>query len=56
MNKYHNPYHEFLIDEVSGTEVRDIRYRIWDEGYEAGTNGARTPDSTPPVSGDNRAQ
>ena len=31
-----NPYAEFLIDEVSGIEVLDIRHQIWAEGYKAG--------------------
>jgi len=36
MNRSQNPYPEFLIDEVSGVEVLDIRHQIWTEGYEAG--------------------
>ncbi len=36
MNISQNPYPELLIDEVSGVEVPDIRYKIWTEGYEAG--------------------
>ncbi len=36
MNTSQNPYPEFLIDEASGIEVPDNRYKIWVEGYEAG--------------------
>ncbi len=38
-----NPYPEFLIDEASGIQVRDIRHKIWSEGYEAGKKD--TPDA-----------
>lgn len=31
-----NPYPKFLIDEVSGVEMPDIRHRIWAQGYRAG--------------------
>ena len=36
MNRSQNPYPEFLIDEVSGVKVLDIRHQIWAEGYQAG--------------------
>ena len=36
MNRSQNPYPEFLIDEVSGIKVLDIRHQIWTEGYQAG--------------------
>ena len=39
MNRTKNPYPEFLIDEVSGIEVPDIRHKIWAEGYKAGREG-----------------
>jgi len=41
MNRGKNPYPEFLIDEVSGTEVADIRHKIWAEGYDAGRKDRR---------------
>ena len=51
MNRARNPYPEFFIDEVSGIEIRDIRHKIWAEGYEAGRryrgrikNVIRTPE------------
>ena len=34
--KRSNPYPEFLIDEASGIQVRDLRHELWAEGYEAG--------------------
>jgi len=36
MSQSKNPYSEFLIDEVSGIKVLDIRHQIWAEGYSAG--------------------
>jgi len=36
MSRNRNPYPEFLIDEVSGIRVPDIRHQIWAEGYLAG--------------------
>ena len=36
MNGGRNPYPEFLIHEVPGIEVLDIRHKIWPEGYKAG--------------------
>ena len=57
MDKYRNPYPKFLIDEVSGIQVLDIRYRIWNEGYESGRKGGQVikgaRNSTLPVSEDN---
>ncbi len=41
MNTNINPFPEFLIDEVSGIEVPDIRHKIWTEGYETGREGKR---------------
>ena len=35
MNK-NNPYPEFLVDEVSGITVPDMRHQVWEEGYKAG--------------------
>ena len=36
MSRNQNPYPEFLIDEVSGVKVLDIRHQIWAEGYHTG--------------------
>ena len=33
MNEGKNPYREFMIDEVSGTEVPNIRHKVWAGGY-----------------------
>ena len=35
------PYPETITDEVSGTEVPNDRYRLWNEGFKAGQEGAR---------------
>ena len=39
MNRDKNPYLEFLIDEVLGIEVPDIRHKISADGYKAGRKG-----------------
>ena len=31
-----NPYPKTIVDETSGVEVPNEKYRIWQEGYEAG--------------------
>lgn len=36
MSRSKNPHPGFLIDEVSGSKVLDIRHQIWTEGYKAG--------------------
>lgn len=36
MSRSKNPYPEFLIDEVAGIKVLDIRHQIWTAGYKAG--------------------
>ena len=41
MNTSKNPYPEFLIDEVSGVEVLDIKHKIWAEGYRVGKKDRR---------------
>ena len=41
MSKSKNPYPEFLIDEVSGLKVPDLRHQIWAEGYQAGKEDRR---------------
>ena len=40
MNKSKNPYSEFLIDEVSGIKVPDVRHQIWSDGYNSRRGGA----------------
>ncbi len=35
MSRTQNPYSEFLIDEVSGIKVLNVRHQIWNEGYKA---------------------
>ena len=42
MSRSKNPYPEFLIDEVSGMRVPDIRHQIWAEGYQAGKDDRET--------------
>jgi len=41
MSNSKNPYSEFLIDEVSGIKVVDIRHQIWTEGYRGGREDRR---------------
>lgn len=41
MNRNKNPYPKTLIDEASGIQVPDSRYKIWAEGYEMGRKGRR---------------
>ena len=36
MSSSKNPHSEFLMDEVSGIKVLDIRHQIWAGGYKAG--------------------
>jgi hypothetical protein len=31
-----NPYPEFITDEVSGCEVPNERYKIWEQGFNVG--------------------
>jgi len=42
MSRSKNPYPEFLINEVSGMRVPDIRHQIWAEGYQAGKDDRET--------------
>ena len=42
MSRSQNPYSAFLIDEVSGIKVPDIRHQIWNEGYKARQKRSQT--------------